>query len=108
MSDDAGPLYGPGLEAPEGILLELASGPYYVTVVPLLFGAARLGITSLDDLFRVEGFRRGYDYTTAIEAITAAVLWDPETSPEPDGWVRCLDDGRRRPDGDASKEYVHA
>lgn len=24
---------------------------------------------------------------------------------EPDGWYRCPTDGRRRPDGDKSKEY---
>jgi hypothetical protein len=26
---------------------------------------------------------------------------------EPEGWMRCPQDGRRRPNGDKSKEYVN-
>jgi hypothetical protein len=29
--------------------------------------------------------------------------WDGKN--EPEGWYRCPTDGRRRPDGDAAKEY---
>ena len=32
--------------------------------------------------------------------------WNPEVNADPDGWFRCPTDGRRRPDGDASKEYI--
>jgi len=32
--------------------------------------------------------------------------WMPDL--EPEGWYRCPTDGRRRPDGDASKEYFEA
>jgi len=32
--------------------------------------------------------------------------YDPETMVEPEGWYRNPTTGRRRPDGDKSKEYV--
>lgn len=36
----------------------------------------------------------------------AFAQWDQAEDTEPAGWIRNLFDGRRRPDGDASKEYV--
>lgn len=32
--------------------------------------------------------------------------WDPETEPEPSGWIRNINTGRRRVDGDPAKEYL--
>lgn len=33
--------------------------------------------------------------------------WNPLETPEPSGWVRNPRTGRRRPDGDASREYIN-
>lgn len=40
-----------------------------------------------------------------MDAVRALQEFDGEH--EPGGWFRCVTDGRRRPDGDASKEYIH-
>lgn len=32
---------------------------------------------------------------------------DDYDATEPEGWIRCVDDGRRRPDGDETKEYIN-
>lgn len=54
-----------------------------------------------------EGIRESYDdrwcYTTKTGAEKALAEW---TGDEPHGWIRNPLSGRRRPDGDASKEYV--
>ena len=46
-------------------------------------------------------------YMTLNDARAAADIWDPFTEAEPTGWHRHPRTGRRRPDGDASKEYVN-
>lgn len=33
--------------------------------------------------------------------------WDPEREEEPAGWIRHVQSGRRRPEGDSSKEYIN-
>lgn len=45
-------------------------------------------------------------YKTASSAFIALTNWDYPNQIEPDGWHRNPFDGRRRPDGDKSKEYV--
>jgi len=40
-------------------------------------------------------------------AVAAFHAWNPETQEEPEGWIRHVQTGRRRPGGDASKEYVN-
>ncbi len=52
------------------------------------------------------GVDQAFCYTSVGEAITALCSWDVETDEEPDGWFRCVTDGRRRPGGDKSKEYI--
>ena len=42
-----------------------------------------------------------------MRAVSALFAWNPETEPEPNGWYRSPTTGRRRPDGDASKEYYY-
>jgi hypothetical protein len=37
--------------------------------------------------------------------VTALIEWDGEG--EPSGWFRNPQTGRRRPDGDPEKEYIH-
>ncbi len=39
-------------------------------------------------------------------AVAALVTWDPDTEPEPPGWFRNPDSGRRREGGDPEKETV--
>lgn len=49
----------------------------------------------------------GWCYETIPEAMAALEKWtDPDQ--EPEGWMRNPQTGRRRPGGDASKEYVRA
>ena len=45
-------------------------------------------------------------YETKVAAEKALDEWDPFTQPEPQGWIRHPVSGRRRPHGDASKEYI--
>lgn len=32
--------------------------------------------------------------------------WNPDKDADPEGWFRCPQDGRRRPNNDPTKEYV--
>lgn len=45
-------------------------------------------------------------YADRAKAEAAMAAWDPLTQPEPEGWHRHPNSGRRRPEGDASKEYI--
>jgi len=47
-----------------------------------------------------------WDYDTPALAFAAAQGWDPAATPEPAGWMRHPSSGRRRPDGDPTREYV--
>lgn len=35
------------------------------------------------------------------------ISFDPDEMPEPAGWFRHVGTGRRRPDGDPTKEYIN-
>lgn len=54
--------------------------------------------------------RESYDdrwcYELGMPAILALSEWNPEQNAEPTGWHRNPKTGRRRPGGDASKEYI--
>ena len=54
------------------------------------------------------GYEDRWCYHTYLSAARALVEWiaNPDW-PEPKGWHRHPDSGRRRPDGDASKEYIN-
>ena len=52
-------------------------------------------------------YRDRWCYDTLAHARMALDLWDPLSDPEPIGWHRHPLSGRRRPEGDASKEYVN-
>ncbi len=44
---------------------------------------------------------------TILRRLVAALeKFDPERDTEPEGWYRNPNTGRRRPDGDPTKEYV--
>lgn len=57
--------------------------------------ASRVGSYTYDD---------GWCYDGPLRAVAAMAEWDGEG--EPDGWHRHPSTGRRRPDGDAAREYV--
>jgi hypothetical protein len=52
------------------------------------------------------GFHSNYCFHDVKAAWRSALGWDGEGDPE--GWVRHIETGRRRPDGDAEREYVMA
>lgn len=68
----------------------------------LIFGG-RLCVGDPDDAF---GYSEAYDYETHREAHAAFCEWDSNAFSEPTGWVRHTPSYRRRPAGDATKEYV--
>lgn len=51
------------------------------------------------------GYCRGYWYEDLTSAVRAFEQFDGLG--DPDGWFRCVTDGRRRPNGDAAREYIH-
>ena len=53
------------------------------------------------------GYENRWCYHDEISAIVALTNWDGEDGTEPDGWHRHPQSGRRRENGDASKEYVN-
>lgn len=78
---------------------------HWVDVVPQIFNW-RICLTPKSD---PRFYDRGYCYTgnNPIPAILAAMEWDPETQPEPKGWVKAIDGThRRRPDGTEASEEV--
>lgn len=54
----------------------------------------------------------GYDdrwcYQDLVLALAALRTWNPGEEPEPTGWHRHPNSGRRRPNGNPAKEYVSA
>jgi hypothetical protein len=71
-------------------------------VEPLLFDAARLIVC---DPAHPRDITDQWFYPNAGAAIYALSQWDG--TGEPAGWHRHPTSGRRRPDGDAVREYVH-
>lgn len=70
---------------------------------PMLLGNLRLAIGEVGALWYDDGWC--YQAAQYDEAWRAALGWDGEG--EPEGWYRHPDTGRRRPDGDPSKEVVY-
>lgn len=53
------------------------------------------------------GYERAYDYATHGGAVGALAEWyEYDFKGEPTGWIRCVNDGRRRTDGTPATEYV--
>ena len=82
------------------VALRILGDGRHLLVTPLLFGRATLGLV---------GDAPHYDYNAwQYENITAAIQamlqYDPLVQKEPDGWFRHPATGRRREDGDPSKE----
>jgi len=72
----------------------------YLSVSDMSFGKGRLIL--FDNIW---GYERGWFYTNFNEAIHEMNRWNPEDEEKPQGWMREIHTGLRRPDGDASKEY---
>lgn len=47
-----------------------------------------------------------YCYQRLADALAEMARWNPNTEPEPRGWIRHIQSGRCRPDGDPAKEYI--
>ena len=47
-----------------------------------------------------------YSYETTTHAAMAWIEWSGDVGTEPGRWIRHMPSARRRPDGDATKEYV--
>lgn len=78
------------------------SGDDLLEVLPLIYTAA---IVLTDKNTPSMHFER-WCYHSIPAAIAAAQAWDRTTQDEPAGWHRHPASGRRRPDGDATREYV--
>jgi hypothetical protein len=53
------------------------------------------------------GYENRWCYSTYDAAKAALDAWTGEDGTEPQGWHRHPSTGRRRPDGDPSKEYIN-
>lgn len=71
-------------------------------VYPRMYNAI-LTIGRADD---ERGYMTHYCYESPAQAKVAGEAWDPAVETEPDGWFRHSATGRRRPNGDAAREYV--
>jgi hypothetical protein len=76
-------------------------GDAWFGVIRMTYGKGRLCAE-----LNLDGYDDSWCYDTIEGAISAMNAWDPEAQTEPDGWMRHINTARRRPDGDASKEYV--
>lgn len=72
-----------------------------LAVAPMLFGNGRLYVDVYND-----GWIDCFCYDSIDLAANALRKYDPAVDREPKGWKRHPATGRRRPDGDATREYV--
>jgi hypothetical protein len=73
----------------------------YVAVLPLLFTWGVVVGRVVDET----GYDDRWCYSSLEAAVAYATVWDGDG--EPEGWHRHPPTGRRRPDGDPTKEYVN-
>jgi hypothetical protein len=73
----------------------------YVAIAPFIY---TVGIIR-GDLTDKAGYSDRWCYKNVQEALVHATIWTPDQA-EPMGWHRSPTTGRRRPDGDESKEYT--
>ena len=79
----------------------LADGRY-AAVMPLLFTAAII-VGRVGD----NGYDNRWCYESQAAAAFALAEWVTNDASEPEGWHRDPVTGRRRPEGDKSKEYIN-
>lgn len=86
---------------PGALAVKLLEDGRELTLYPMTFGKTRLcigdaGAPTLDDFWCYEG----------AKGLVGIAEWDGVGVDPPGGWHRHGGSGRRRPDGDASREYV--
>lgn len=72
-----------------------------LAVGPMLGNNGRLFID-----IHPNGYEDCYCYDSLEAAHSSMMNYNPQTDKEPEGWKRHPFTGRRRPSGDASKEYI--
>lgn len=82
-------------------LAEHQRGDQWVYVIQMIFNAR----ITIGPEFSAGWYDDCWCYDTAAEALVAAATWDPDTEPEPTGWVKHPTSGRYRPGGDPEREY---
>lgn len=70
-------------------------------LAPLMF------TTAIVSECHLTGYEQRWCYTSYGEAEQALAAWSGADGSEPEGWHRHPQSGRRRPNGDASLEYVN-
>lgn len=81
----------------------LIEGRRWAAIRPLMYTFAIL-VGKTDEL--AVGYDERWCYERLADALVAFDAWDGKVGTEPVGWIRHPTTGRRRPDGDASREYV--
>lgn len=76
----------------------------WVTLDPMTFGKVRINVAPYPGAMVIDD---SYCYDDAALGLQAFWAWDPTKDAEPSGWFRHPQSGRRRPDGDPAKEYIH-
>lgn len=79
---------------------------FHVDVMQMAFGNWRLCETYLYD---EQQYQRGWCYSSPnafVTSVIAALAWTGSPDTEPGGWIKEVGTGRRRPDGDATREFV--
>lgn len=71
-------------------------GDYFIAVLPMTFGKGRLVYCEDNNV------TDAWCYATYQQAFAAMIIW--EDGVEPTGWIRNPLDGRRRENGDPTKE----
>ena len=82
----------------------IINNKYYAAILPFVFTHAII-IGHLGDY---DGYGNRWCYANYAKALKGLKEWEEaKFAGEPQGWHRHPDSGRRRPDGDAEKEYIN-
>jgi len=76
-------------------------GDHFIAVAPMTYGKGRIIIS--DSLDHIDN---AWCYKSMHSAIKALADWETTKAHEPEGWFRNPIDGRRRENGDPSKETL--
>lgn len=91
VPDDALAEYDPVRRLPDGRIIAVHKLLHHYTL-----------LVDLDE----SGYADRYCYPNYVQAVVGCMEWDGKGDP-PGGWNRHPTTGRRRPDGDASREYIN-
>ena len=90
-----------GLIDPTPYQRKLPNGERIIRVDRLLHGTAQIAIGPADSWSCDDS----WIYRSLNAALAAAMKWNPDEDPEPTGWIHHLNTGRRRPEGDVTREW---